>query len=374
MPNILTPLIPSLQASLQNVAREATPINEVVDTSYGVEAAAVGQTVNVVSTAAVVGGDNTPGANHPGVGDLSPDNISVGITKSRFFGFRLTGEEYRAMSQNSARFQSKQVDQAIRSCMNEVWSDIAAMYSQAGYAYGTPGTDPFASDTTALSKIRAILSKESAPTVGRSLVLDPDIYGSLADKDAFKNVSYSAATETLREGIVSRASSFNIAEVIDVKTHTKGTGTGYLVNNASGYAAGVTSIALDTGSGTILPGDVVTFAGDTNKYIVASYSAPTLTLNAGLRQTLANDTAMTIANGGVRSMFGHKSSIAFGMRPPALPPEGDAAADRVNVTDPLTGITMSFAVYKQHMQTIYQVELAWGGKVVNPRWLGNLLV
>lgn len=374
MPNILTPLIPSLQASLQNVVREATPINEVVDTSYGVEAAAIGQTVDVATTSVVVGADNVAGANHPGVSDVNTDKIPVGITKSRFFGFRLNGEEYRAMSQNAARFQSKQVDQAIRACVNEVWSDIAAMYAQAGYAYGTPGTDPFASNTTALSKIRAMLSNESAPTVGRALILNPDIYGSLSDKDAFKNVSYSASTETLREGIVSRASSFNIAEVIDVKTHTKGTGTGYLVNNASGYAVGSKSIALDTGSGTILPGDVVTFAGDANKYIVASYSAPTLTLNAGLRQTLANDVAMTIANGGVRSMFGHKSAIAFGMRPPAQPPEGDAAADRVNVTDPLTGITMSFAVYKQHMQVVYQVELAWGGKVVNPRWLGNLLV
>ncbi len=374
MSNILTPLIPSLQASLQNVVRESTPINEVVDTSYGVEAAAVGQTVDVVSTAVVVGADNVAGTNHPGVSDLTAETVKVGMTKSRFWGFRLTGEEYKAMSANGARFQSKQVEQAIRTGINEVWSDIAALYAQAGYAYGTPGTDPFASNTTALTKIRAILSKESAPTMGRALILDPDIYGSLSDKDAFKNVSYSASTETLREGFVSRAASFNIAEVVDVKTHTKGTGTGYLVNNASGYAIGSKSIALDTGSGTILPGDVVTFAGDTNKYIVASYSAPTLVLNAGLRQTLANDVAMTIANGGVRSMFGHKSAIAFGMRPPALPPEGDAAADRVAVTDPLTGITMSFAVYKQHLQAVYQVELVWGGKVVNPRWLGNLLV
>ena len=49
------------------------------------------------------------------------------------------------------------------------------------------------------------------------------------------------------------------------------------------------------------------------------------------------------------------------------------ADDRVIITDPDTGLSMSFAVYKQYGQVIYQAELAWGGKVVRPDWLKNLL-
>ena len=63
---------------------------------------------------------------------------------------------------------------------------------------------------------------------------------------------------------------FQIRESAQIKSHTKGTGSGYLVNNGAGYAEGSTSIAVDTGTGTIKAGDVVTFAGDTNKYLVAA--------------------------------------------------------------------------------------------------------
>lgn len=376
MANDLSKLIPSLQATMQSVIRERTPINAVVDTSYGIERAALGQTVPVAMTAVVVGADDTPGASHPGVGDLTPTTIDVGITKSRFWPFRITGEERKAMANNGPVFQSEQVKEAIRAGVNEVWADITALYSQASLAWGTPGTNPFTSNADAVWDLKTLLDEASAPDAGRSMILDALGYNTLGKLNLLQNVSSAGATETLREGIVSKLGNINVGWANSIKTHTKGAGTGYLVNNASGYAIGSTSIALDTGSGTILPGDVVTFAGDTNKYVVKSYSAPTLVLNSGLRQTLANDVAMTIANGGRRYLAGHKSAIAFGIRPPALPSEegsGDSALDRVNITDPDTGLVMSFAVYAQYKQIVYQVEMAWGGKVVRPDWLKNLL-
>ena len=41
---------------------------------------------------------------------------------------------------------------------------------------------------------------------------------------------------------------------------------------------GDTTIGIDTGSGTVLAGDVVTFAGDTNKYIVATGAGRNMTI------------------------------------------------------------------------------------------------
>ncbi|CAB4202403.1 hypothetical protein UFOVP1367_13 [uncultured Caudovirales phage] len=54
-----------------------------------------------------------------------------------------------------------------------------------------------------------------------------------------------------------------------VTKSVKGTGTGYTSTNA-GFAIGTTSIPVITGSGTILAGDKVTFAGDTNEYEIAT--------------------------------------------------------------------------------------------------------
>ena len=53
--------------------------------------------------------------------------------------------------------------------------------------------------------------------------------------------------------------------------HTAGTGSNtYRTNLSGGYAVGAQTIAADTGSGTIIAGDVIDFADDSpdNKYVV----------------------------------------------------------------------------------------------------------
>jgi hypothetical protein len=62
-----------------------------------------------------------------------------------------------------------------------------------------------------------------------------------------------------------------IKESGQITTVTKGTGASYVTSGST--AVGVTDIALVTGTGTVLPGDVVTFAADANnKYVVAPAS------------------------------------------------------------------------------------------------------
>lgn len=78
-----------------------------------------------------------------------------------------------------------------------------------------------------------------------------------------------------------------------------GTGAGYVVDLLAGYAIGDTAIHVDTGTGTIPTGAYVRFAGDSHTYIVATGAAgpgdSDIVLAApGLRQTLADDVAMTV--------------------------------------------------------------------------------
>jgi len=78
-----------------------------------------------------------------------------------------------------------------------------------------------------------------------------------------------------------------------------GTGTGYLVDDAENYAEGDTTIHVDTGEGSCLAGDTVTFAGDTTVYFVATGWTENgdndlVIASPGLTKTLLNDVAMTI--------------------------------------------------------------------------------
>lgn len=74
-----------------------------------------------------------------------------------------------------------------------------------------------------------------------------------------------------------------------------GTGTGYLVNNVSGYSIGATSVAVDTGSGTILAGDRFTFANHGTVYTVTSTVTGTnLAFSPALTAAVPNNTALSI--------------------------------------------------------------------------------
>jgi hypothetical protein len=86
-------------------------------------------------------------------------------------------------------------------------------------------------------------------------------------------------------------------------TNPKGTGAGYLVNNGAGYSAGATTIAADTGTGTILVDDVVTFSGSPVRYLVtAALSGGSFQIGNnsygafGLQSSVADNTAITVSS------------------------------------------------------------------------------
>lgn len=76
-----------------------------------------------------------------------------------------------------------------------------------------------------------------------------------------------------------------------------GTGTGYLTSAA--FVINDTAITVDTGTGTILAGNIITFDGDTNKYVVdIALTGDTVTIaSPGLVQNLADDAAITVEGG-----------------------------------------------------------------------------
>jgi hypothetical protein len=90
----------------------------------------------------------------------------------------------------------------------------------------------------------------------------------------------------------------NVAVVVNAPNVPLGTGSGYLINNSPGpYAIGTTALAVDTGTGTILPGNVVIIGA--HKYLVtaATTAAPHTTVwiaAPGLRATVANNVAITL--------------------------------------------------------------------------------
>ena len=382
MPNTLTGLIPDFYKSFQIVSRELVGFIPAATLDPDAARAAVGQPIKDFKTRVASAVDIVPGVEVPAAGDQTADPAQFTITKSRMVPIRWTGEEERALAagHTASAIRIKQIAQAMRALTNEMEADLAGLYTRASRAHGTPGSTPFgtAGDYSDAAQVLKILQDNGAPQTEMSLVLNTaagaNIRGRQADADRVGTVN------VLRQGVLDDRHGFMLRESAQVRTHTKGTAASATTNNA-GYAVGATSITLaSAGSGTIVAGDVVTFAGDANRYIVASgngnvAAGGAITLAApGLLQAIpASATAITVQNGGPRMMAFPRAALVLATRLPSLPEDGDKAVDRETITDPVSGISFEVAMYPGFRQMTWTIGAAWGVYAANPEHIAVLL-
>jgi len=366
MANTLTNLIPTIRVALDTISRELTGFIPAVSLYANSDGAALNQTIRWPVAPTSSANDITPAATGPSTANQTIGSDTMTISKSRAVSFSWNGEEQLSVRQQYGTMLTDQFTQAMRSLVNEVETDLGALFVGASRAYGTAGTTPFATNLNDTAQVRKILADNGAPLSNLQMVLGTTAGAALRTLTQLTKANEAGSTDPLRRGVLLDIHGFAIRESAQVASHTAGTGAGYLVNNVAGYAVGDTSIAIDTGAGTVLAGDVVTFAGDSNKYIVTTgVAAPgTITIaEPGLRVALADNTAMTVGATAVQNMAFDKGAIWLATRTPAMPEGGDSAADVTTVTDPQTGLSFMVAMYKQYKQVTYEVGLAWGVKL-----------
>lgn len=378
MSNTLTGLIPDLYEALDTVSRELVGFIPSVTLDPSVARAALNETVRSFATPSAAAEDVTAGQLPPDDGDQNIGNVSITISKSRAVPFRWTGEEQRGVN-NGAGYRSirqDQIQQAFRTLTNEIEAFVGGLaVLGASRAWGTAGTTPFASDLSDPAQIRKILSDNGAPLNDLQLVIDTAAGAKVRSLAQLTKANEAGTTQLRAQGVLLDIHGFKLRESAGVKFHTAGTGASYLVNNASNYAVGATSIAADTGSGTILAGDFTTFTGDTNKYVVAAaLAAGSFGLNApGLVKALNDNTAITVGGSYTGNIGFARSAIVLSTRQPALPEEGDMAEDRITLVDPRSGLAFEVAMYRQYRRVRYEISLAYGASVIKPEHTAILL-
>src|SRR5882724_2060064 len=306
MANTLTGLIAPVYEALNSVSREFVGFIPQVNVDNGnFASAALNQTVTSFVVPPAVANDIAPGPTAAQSGDQVLSAINMTISKAKAVTIGWNGEEQLSVNNNGPTFgpiARQQFQQAFRTIINLVEIDLAAIaVVNASRASGTGGVTPFttANDLSDFALALQILDDNGTPAMPRALVVNSAAMVNLRGKQAvlFK-VNESGNTDLLRRGTIGEVESFRMGYSAGLKSFTKGTGTAY-TSTAAGFAIGTTSIPLITGSGTVLAGDIVTFAGDTNKYVVqVGVAAPgTIIINQpGLRIALpASATAMSIA-------------------------------------------------------------------------------
>lgn len=383
MANTFANLVKSAYKGFDVISRELVGLVNSVTLDADAAAIPVGQTLYSFKTPAVSSTSITPGVTPPDDGDQVIASRSLVIDNAQRVPIRWTGEEARAIDTGAGydAVRGGQVIQAMRTLVNlmetSVYLKIAAGASRA---YGTAGTAPFGTPGLAdAANMQKILDDNGAPGA-RSLVINTAAALNILALTQLTKANEAGTNMTLRDGELLDLFGFSFKKSAGIVPITKGTGTNYVSNNVSGYAIGSTVIAVDVGSGTILAGDVVTFAGDSNKYVVAvGNTAPgNITLqNPGLKQTLADDVAMTIGGNFTANLAFSQTAVILAARTPYFHAPGDtkgelAIAEEI-ITDPFSGLSFRLAQYANYGRTQYEVSAAWGSTVFNPEHVSILL-
>lgn len=378
MANVLTDLAADIYTAADTVGRELTgATSSVLINANGAERAAVGDTVRSHVTNQATAVNVAPSMTIPEGTDQTVGNKTMSITKSRAVQIPWTGEDMKHVN-NGSGFETiygDQVRQAMRTLANEIEADVLTeAYQNASRAVGTAGTTPFASDFKLVAQARQILVDNGTPMDGMSTMVLNTLAGTNLRNLAQLQKANEAGNEVLlRTGALLDLQGLMLKESAGVQVHTKGTGASFVTNGT--FAVGDTAIDIDGGTGTIVAGDVITFNGDSNKYVVEqALAGGTVTIAApGLRAALADGVSVTVGDNYTGNVAFHRNALELAMRAPAVPEGGDAAVDAMVVQDPFSGLVFEIRAYKGYKKAMFEVAAAWGQKAWKPDFIAAIL-
>ena len=216
---------------------------------------------------------------------------------------------------------------------------------------GPSETDPSALPATiaAMALVRKTLNDLKVPMRDRFQIVSTEYEAVLLGVDSFVEADKSGTTDALREAEVGRLSGFSffMGQNVPTTTHTSGTQTAAVVNDAT-LIKGSTSIAYDgaaQASGTMVEGDLLAIAGYGNVVVAAlstaTTSAGTVTIKEPLREDVADNAVITVYDGGANTRQCHGAAfvpqcLAFVSVPLELP----MGAQGSYLNDPETGLAI----------------------------------
>jgi hypothetical protein len=314
----------------------------------------------------------TPAATPPAFTDQTKDQVTLTIDTWKGSRFHFTSREagqYRLSDQ-----VPNAIKEAARALAYQFNSDLWATYKGVyGYA-GTAGTNPFATNVNPVADVRKVLNQQFCPEGERKLVLDYAAETAALQTDDLKKMLNAGDANALRRGVLGNLFGFEVSRDFQVPTHTAGTSSGHLINNGGGYAAGIKTVTVDTGTGTMLVGDILTFAGVTGTYVVTSaLAANSVSFEPGLAGAVADNAAVTVKATHVVNLAFDPQAFGVVMKTPGDSIEGaPTIGPSMTMVHPKSGIPMKLSYLPGYHGGQWELSILYGVKLVDPRRAARL--
>lgn len=381
MANVLTALQRILFATARVVPGEMTGVVGACDRDFDDQGVNKGGTVKVNVVPRMTAGTPAAASMQFAAGsDRTPATIDFTLNQEAQVTWNLTAEEERLLliSEQAQETLKQTVEQGWRSLRNQIEGHMALVgKNNASRALGTAGTIPFASNANLLTASRRLLNQNGVPEFGRRFVMDFDASENYGNLTTLQKVNEAGSEELLRHGALGKIQGLLISESPAIVLHTKGTMTGALVNSAA-LAIGTTTIPYDTGTTGatgIVAGDVLAFAGDTNKYVVktgpGAAAAGNIELQEpGLLTAVADNSAITVENAYRANLILGSGALKLVARP-MLQPEGPVA-EQLIIADAQTKLACNLLRVVGDRMTSWYMRITFDGFSPNPYAIGLL--
>jgi len=321
-----------------------------------ISSATRGSTVNVVVPAPITAVAVTPGGVHPNdTAAVTPTKVPITLSQWYRSAFDFSDKQAAQVDRGIVPMQ---IQEAIRGLVNtietNVWLNYKALF---GFA-GVPASTPFATDIGEFLLAEKFANDQLMPVDRRALIMDT------AANANWKGLRRTYDRNFGDVGVEPVWSPF-------VPTHTAGTWTNAGTTTGTN-AAGQGVVNLTGGTGSILVGDVVTFAGaDTQTYVVtaATGTAPTtaITVYPNLKTAKSSTEVVTVKASHKVNLLLHPNAIAFAMAPmQAGAMVQGAGATEATVVDNESGLALRLTYFRQFYQDEWSFDALWGSAVPRP--------
>lgn len=386
MANTLTAIMPKILARGLMSLREMCMMPRLVNGDYSSDAAKPGSTIDVPVPTAQTVDDITPSNTPPAPASKTPTTVQIILNKWKKTEFFLTDKELGEIDRNQS-FYPMQAAEAVRALANQVNSDIFAnyvgVYGYTGTAATTPfaiGSGSFAAPPTSATNLRKVLNQQVCPLQNRRCVLDFAAGANALSLPAFANVAEAGDAGPKIQGTIGRKFGLDWYEDDIVPTHTTGAAGTFLLDDTVARAVGLKTLHMDGATTKPSVGDVFTIAGDTQTYTVTASTTlvgtdTDVSFEPGLKVAIPaadGNEAVTFKASHVVNLGFHRDAFAFANRPISDLTLFKGGSEITSLTDPVTGISMTLEVSRQHHQTVWEFSMLYGSKLVRPELAARL--
>ncbi len=395
MANTNTVLIPKILARALSVLRQRVIMPRLVNGDYSADAVKKGTQITIPIPVAVADQDVTPSNVLLAPTDVTPTEVTLPVDQHRHSKpIGLTDKE-KTEIEYKLDFLPMQMEESIKGLANRlnqfIWgkfttttSGIYGFLSNPSAGTGTI-LDPFGTGVTDTSGVSAatgakrVLNEQLCPRTDRRGILSFNAESAMLDLAEISDAEKIGSSDVKITGEVGRKFGIDWFADDDVPLHTVGTAYEASVGDVTlkeTEAAGSTTInILDAGGGTLVAGDIIAIAGDTQTYCVTGANAP-YTLNASTDTQVSIVPALqvlqsgggqvvTVKNTHTVNLVFHRDAIALVMRVMEMDIEGRQV---FSATDPVSGITLRLIVTPQHYQTTWSFDILYGATLVRPEF------